>query len=70
MSADDATLIAAEKEYAEMHDAIRAEHHVRSRHISDLWRTPAMIKRSVVAIGVQVLGQFTGINGALVLHNL
>lgn len=54
---------AAEKEYAEMHDAIKAEMHVRSRHISDLWRSPAMIRRTFVAMGVQIFGQFTGING-------
>lgn len=52
----------AEKEYAQMHDAIRAEMHVRSRNVSDLWSSPAMIRRSLVAIGVQVFGQFTGIN--------
>ena len=54
---------AANKEYKEMHDNIKAELLVRSRHISDLWATNAMIRRTLVAAGVQIFGQFTGING-------
>lgn len=53
----------AELEYAEMHDAIHAEMHVRSRHIRDLWASRAMIRRTLVAVGVQIFGQCTGING-------
>ncbi|KAF8482245.1 general substrate transporter [Gautieria morchelliformis] len=52
----------AEREFAEMRDMIHAEKHVRSRRISDLWSTPAMLKRTLVACGVQMMGQFTGIN--------
>ena len=54
---------AANKEYTEMHDNIKAELLVRSRRISDLWATNAMIRRTLVAAGVQIFGQFTGING-------
>ena len=54
----------AEVEYAEMHDNIKAELFVRSRSLSDLWATPAMLRRTLVAVGIQVFGQFTGINGA------
>ncbi|TDL20783.1 sugar transporter [Rickenella mellea] len=53
---------AAEREYAEMHDNIKAELHTRSRRLSDLWATPANIRRTLVACGVQVFTQFTGIN--------
>lgn len=53
----------AEREFAEMRDMIHAEKLVRSRRISDLWSTPAMLKRTLVACGVQMMGQFTGING-------
>jgi len=49
-------------EFTEMHDQIKADSFVRSRSISDLWATPAMLRRTLVAIGVQVFGQFTGIN--------
>lgn len=51
-----------EEEFSVMHDAIKAEMVVRSRNISDLWASPAMIKRTLVACGVQIFGQFTGIN--------
>lgn len=54
---------AADMEYTEMHDQIKADAFVRSRSISDLWATPAMLRRTLVAVGVQVFGQFTGING-------
>lgn len=46
-----------------MQDVIKAEKTERSRSISDLWETRAMVKRTLVAVGVQVMGQFTGING-------
>ncbi|KAF8072066.1 general substrate transporter [Lyophyllum atratum] len=53
---------AAEQEYREMHDTIKAERLVRSRKLSDLWATRPMAKRTFVAVGVQVFCQFTGIN--------
>ncbi|KAF8556197.1 sugar transporter [Imleria badia] len=53
---------AADQEFTEMHDQIKADALVRSRSISDLWATPAMLRRTLVAVGVQVFGQFTGIN--------
>ncbi|EJD07134.1 sugar transporter [Fomitiporia mediterranea MF3/22] len=52
----------ADEEFAVMHDAIKAEMMVRSRNIRDLWVTPAMVKRTLAACGVQIFGQFTGIN--------
>lgn len=52
----------AEREFQEMSDVIHAERLVRSRKISDLWATPAMLRRTLVACGVQIMGQFTGIN--------
>ncbi|KIJ52353.1 hypothetical protein M422DRAFT_776037 [Sphaerobolus stellatus SS14] len=52
----------AEREFVEMRDVIHAEKTVRSRRISDLWATPAMLKRTLVACGIQIMGQFTGIN--------
>ncbi len=54
----------ADKEYSEMYDTIKAEVFVRSRNIKDLFATPAMTRRTLVACGVQIFGQFTGINGA------
>lgn len=54
---------AAEKEYWEMYTTIKAEAAVRSNRLSDLWATKAMVHRTLVAIGVQVFCQFTGING-------
>jgi len=53
---------AAESEYTEMHDQIKADALVRSRSLSDLWATPAMLRRTLVAVGVQAFTQFTGIN--------
>ena len=53
----------ADEEFAIMHDAIKAEMMIRSRNIRDLSSTPAMLKRTLVACGVQIFGQFTGING-------
>ncbi|KAG6827977.1 hypothetical protein H0H92_009803 [Tricholoma furcatifolium] len=53
---------ASELEYREMHDTIKAEALVRTRKLSSLWATPAMLKRTLVAVGVQVFGQFTGVN--------
>ena len=42
---------------------IKAELSIRSRKLSDLWATRAMQRRTLVAVGVQVFTQFTGING-------
>ena len=52
---------AAAREFAEMQRAVRAAPaHGRVR---DLWATPGMRRRTLVAVGVQVFGQFSGING-------
>ncbi|CCL98787.1 uncharacterized protein FIBRA_00792 [Fibroporia radiculosa] len=53
---------AADSEFKSMQATIRAEMTIRSRRLSDLWETPAMCKRTLIAVGVQVFGQFTGIN--------
>ncbi|KAG6849723.1 hypothetical protein H0H93_005926 [Arthromyces matolae] len=53
---------AAELEYREMHDTIKAEALVRTRDLKALISTPAMAKRTFVAVGVQVFCQLTGIN--------
>ncbi|KAJ4497443.1 sugar transporter [Lentinula lateritia] len=53
---------AAEEEYNEMHDTIKAEILIRSRKISDLWATHAMMKRTLISCAVQIFTQFTGIN--------
>jgi hypothetical protein len=58
---------AAEREFLEMREVIKAEASQRSRSIEDLWATRAMLKRTLVAVGVQVFGQFSGINGASVV---
>ncbi|KAH9838332.1 general substrate transporter [Rhodofomes roseus] len=52
----------ADAEFIDMQLTIRAETTTRSRRLSDLWETPAMLKRTLVAVGVQVFGQFSGIN--------
>ncbi|KAK0495018.1 general substrate transporter [Armillaria luteobubalina] len=52
----------ADKEYSEMYDTIKAEVFVRSKNIKDLFATSAMTRRTLVACGVQIFGQFTGIN--------
>ena len=54
---------AADHAFLEMQRGIKAEMVVRSRSLHDLWATPAMLKRTLVAVGVQVFGQFSGING-------
>ena len=46
-----------------MYNTIKAELSVRSRRLSDLWATRAMLRRTLVAVGVQIFTQFTGING-------
>jgi sugar porter (SP) family MFS transporter len=50
----------AEKEYKQMYDSIKSE--AKSRRLSDLWATRAMTHRTLVAVGVQVFCQLTGIN--------
>ncbi|KAI0034200.1 general substrate transporter [Vararia minispora EC-137] len=52
----------ADEEFQEMAAIIKAEVAVRSRNVMDLFRTRAMAHRTLVAVGVQVFGQFTGIN--------
>ncbi|EPQ52878.1 general substrate transporter [Gloeophyllum trabeum ATCC 11539] len=56
------SLQAAEDEFLEMQEKIKAESLTRSSRIADLFATPATRKRSLVACGVQIFGQFTGIN--------
>ncbi|KAF4571348.1 hypothetical protein EYR36_008677 [Pleurotus pulmonarius] len=53
---------AADAEFKEMSETIKAEVFVRSRKLSDLWATRAMLRRTLVAVGVQIFGQFSGIN--------
>ncbi|KAL7278979.1 hypothetical protein ACG7TL_006811 [Trametes sanguinea] len=53
---------AADTEFEEMRETIAAEKVVRSRSLSDLWATRGMLRRTLVAVGVQVFGQFSGIN--------
>ncbi|KAG8213228.1 sugar transporter [Butyriboletus roseoflavus] len=53
---------AADLEFAQMHDQIKADALVRSQSVGDLWATPAMRRRTLVAVGVQAFTQFTGIN--------
>lgn len=53
-------------EFEDMEQNIKAELIVRSRRLSDLWATAAMRKRTLVAVGVQVFGQFSGINGMFI----
>lgn len=59
----DEARVAAEADYLIMHDSIKAEVLTRSNNIADLFATRAMMRRTLVACGVQVFGQFTGING-------
>ncbi|KAK7042917.1 hypothetical protein VNI00_008653 [Paramarasmius palmivorus] len=53
---------AAEREFNDMYDTIKAEVYIRSRKLSDLWATRAMVRRTLVGCGVQIFCQFTGIN--------
>lgn len=52
----------ADREFEDMRATIKAEVAVKSSRLSDLWETPAMCKRTLIAVGVQVFGQFSGIN--------
>ncbi|KAI8980052.1 general substrate transporter [Trametes punicea] len=53
---------ASDREFAEMRETIAAEKLVRSRSLHDLWATRGMLRRTLVAVGVQVFGQYSGIN--------
>ncbi|VDB92316.1 unnamed protein product [Peniophora sp. CBMAI 1063] len=61
-AATDITAAEADAEYEVMAAAIRADVATRSNSISDLFKTRSMTWRTLVAVGVQVFGQFTGIN--------
>lgn len=58
----------AEAEFIDMQSVIKAEVSQRSNRLSDLWETRAMLRRTLVAVGVQVFGQFSGINGTSLVH--
>lgn len=58
----------AEAEFIDMQSVIKAEVSQRSNRLSDLWETRAMLRRTLVAVGVQVFGQFSGINGTSLEH--
>ncbi|CAE6499669.1 unnamed protein product [Rhizoctonia solani] len=49
-------------EFAEICEQIRIEKQMRSSSIMDLVNTKPMLKRTLIACGVQAFGQFTGIN--------
>ncbi|KAH7343603.1 general substrate transporter [Rhizoctonia solani] len=49
-------------EFAEICDQIRIEKEMKSSNIMDLVNTKPMLKRTLIACGVQAFGQFTGIN--------
>ncbi|KAG9092067.1 hypothetical protein FRC06_000258, partial [Ceratobasidium sp. 370] len=49
-------------EFAEICEQIRIEKQMRSSRLSDLVNTKPMLKRTLIACGVQAFGQFTGIN--------
>lgn len=53
----------AEEQFLAMQHTIRLETAGASRRFSDLWATRGALKRLGVAVGVQVMGQFTGVNG-------
>ncbi len=55
----------ADAEFTEMYETIKAEQLMKSKRLSDLWSTPAILRRTLVACGVQIFSQFTGINGIL-----
>ncbi|KIY44039.1 MFS general substrate transporter, partial [Fistulina hepatica ATCC 64428] len=50
------------QEWTEMYETITSEALIRSHDVRDLWATPAMLRRTMVGVGVQVFCQFTGIN--------
>jgi sugar porter (SP) family MFS transporter len=52
----------ANEEFAVMAESIRAEKAYQSHNVTDLFATRAMAHRTLVACGVQIFGQFTGIN--------
>lgn len=61
--ATEAAAAEADDEYEVMAAAIQADVSVRSNNVADLFTSRSMTWRTLVAVGVQVFGQFTGING-------
>lgn len=57
----------ADREFTQVNDVIKAEFSGRSRRLSGLWATRAMVRRTLVAVVVQLFTQFTGINGTCVI---
>lgn len=57
----------ADREFTQVNDAIKAEFSGCSRRLSGLWATRAMVRRTLVAVVVQLFTQFTGINGTCVI---
>ncbi|CAE6361008.1 unnamed protein product [Rhizoctonia solani] len=49
-------------EFAEICEQINSEKQMKSSNIMDLVNTKPMLKRTLIACGVQAFGQFTGIN--------
>ncbi|KAG8700513.1 hypothetical protein FRC08_004657 [Ceratobasidium sp. 394] len=49
-------------EFAEICEQIRIEKQMKSSRLSDLVNTKPMLRRTLIACGVQAFGQFTGIN--------
>ena len=62
-AATEASAAEADAEFEVMAAAIRADVAIRSNNIADLFKSRSMTWRTLVAVGVQVFGQFTGING-------
>ena len=52
-----------------MYDTIKAELSVRSRRLSELWATRSMLRRTLVAVGVQIFASLTGISGTWAVIN-
>ena len=50
-----------------MYDTIKAELSVRSRSLSELWATRAMLQRTFVAVGVQTFAPLSGNSGTWAL---
>ena len=50
-----------------MYDTIKAELSVRSRRLSELWATRAMLRRTFVAVGVQMFTVLAGTSGTWAL---
>ena len=67
-SSTDAGAAEADAEFEVMAAGIRADVSARSNSIFDLFKTRSMTWRTLVAVGVQVFGQFSGINGLCCAH--